>query len=297
MIKVTRYYVENPKGATATIFVPYDCDNNCPFCINKKEYADTSKFDLNKILDSIVTMDKISPECDFVLTGGEPFTFSKMDILWAILETIKHCKGHHDLYINTTMPVRTTEDYTAMIKTLNRYRGVITGLNVSRHSKFNVQVFQDVRHDVAMLKTIEMYCGVRINCVLYKDAIDETTALQIFKEIYKDFKIQFRKDYVSTSYEDLMTVDQQFVKLRNLYDARRFQTSLTFGINRTSWEVCPGVSYHVTLPYSKIPTDDGDILIDVIINQEGKIMDDWNDFGQELDLEAYEQREIFTKGI
>ena len=32
-------YKTREGGATVTVFVPYDCKNNCPFCINKEEYA------------------------------------------------------------------------------------------------------------------------------------------------------------------------------------------------------------------------------------------------------------------
>ena len=66
-------YKTREGGATVTIFVPYDCKNNCPFCINKEEYADMSGFSLGKILESIRRMDAITPRCDFVFTGGEPF--------------------------------------------------------------------------------------------------------------------------------------------------------------------------------------------------------------------------------
>jgi len=64
-------YKTREGGATVTVFVPYDCQNNCPFCINKKEYADCSGFSLEKILASIQVMDGITPRCDFVFTGGE----------------------------------------------------------------------------------------------------------------------------------------------------------------------------------------------------------------------------------
>ena len=65
-------YKTREGGATVTVFVPYDCNNHCPFCINKKEYADCTGFSLDAILDSIRTMDAITPRCDFVFTGGEP---------------------------------------------------------------------------------------------------------------------------------------------------------------------------------------------------------------------------------
>ena len=50
-------YKTREGGATVTIFVPYDCNNNCPFCINKGEYADLTGFSLEKICDSIRRMD------------------------------------------------------------------------------------------------------------------------------------------------------------------------------------------------------------------------------------------------
>ena len=55
-------YKTRAGGATVTIFVPYDCGNNCPFCINKKEYADMTGFSAEAICDSIRTMDEITPE-------------------------------------------------------------------------------------------------------------------------------------------------------------------------------------------------------------------------------------------
>lgn len=63
-------YKTRAGGATVTVFVPYDCANHCPFCINKKEYADCSGFSLEAILRSIRIMDSITPACDFVFTGG-----------------------------------------------------------------------------------------------------------------------------------------------------------------------------------------------------------------------------------
>ena len=66
-------YKTREGGATVTIFVPYDCKNHCPFCINKGEYADLTGFSADNICKSIRRMDAITPNCDFVFTGGEPF--------------------------------------------------------------------------------------------------------------------------------------------------------------------------------------------------------------------------------
>ena len=63
-INMSHPYKTRAGGATVTVFVPYDCANHCPFCINKKEYADCSGFSLEAILRSIRIMDSITPACD-----------------------------------------------------------------------------------------------------------------------------------------------------------------------------------------------------------------------------------------
>ena len=93
-------YKTREGGATVTVFVPYDCHNNCPFCINKREYADCSTFSLEKIIESIRTMDAITPYCDFVFTGGEPL--ADLESLQKMLDVIPPT---HKIYINTTFPV------------------------------------------------------------------------------------------------------------------------------------------------------------------------------------------------
>ena len=47
-------YKTREGGATVTIFVPYDCKNHCPFCINKEEYGDMTGFSLEMLVSGIV---------------------------------------------------------------------------------------------------------------------------------------------------------------------------------------------------------------------------------------------------
>ena len=79
-------YKTREGGATVTIFVPYDCKNHCPFCINKEEYGDMTGFSLEKIVESIRRMDAITPRCDFVFTGGEPF--ADIDMIGYLILTL-----------------------------------------------------------------------------------------------------------------------------------------------------------------------------------------------------------------
>ena len=94
-------YKTREGGCTCTVFVPYDCNNNCPFCVNKKEYADTSKFSAEKIIESIKTIDEITPLCDFVFTGGEPL--ANLASLQKMLDAVPTT---HKIYINTTFPIQ-----------------------------------------------------------------------------------------------------------------------------------------------------------------------------------------------
>ena len=71
--RVVHPYKTRNGGATVTVFVPYNCHNHCPFCINKAEYEDMTGFSEEAICRSIRLMDSITPFCDFVFTGGEPF--------------------------------------------------------------------------------------------------------------------------------------------------------------------------------------------------------------------------------
>ena len=121
-------YKTRAGGATVTVFVPYDCANHCPFCINKKEYADCSGFSLEAILRSIRTMDSITPACDFVFTGGEPL--ANLDALQQMLDAIP---ATHKIYINTTFPVQPHCPAEKMLAFTEKNKDKITCMNISRH--------------------------------------------------------------------------------------------------------------------------------------------------------------------
>ena len=48
--RVAYPYKTRNGGATVTIFVPYNCHNHCPFCINKAEYEDMTGFSVRSHL-------------------------------------------------------------------------------------------------------------------------------------------------------------------------------------------------------------------------------------------------------
>ena len=255
-------YKTREGGATVTVFVPYDCNNHCPFCINKKEYADCSGFSLDAILRSIHTMDEITPRCDFVFTGGEPL--ADLGSLQKMLDAIPNT---HRIFINTTFPVQQKYSADEMIAFTKRNRDKITCINISRHL---VKYVEESPDEVVG----RIACPTRINCVLYKNYPAQKLTDYVERFLPYRIPIQFRYDYTETTPENLYEEEHdkilQDLKKQFTYkglDGCRMRNGFHFeykGLHMT---------YHKTLPYSTIVEtgDDGityDILYDILDQAE-----------------------------
>ena len=273
-------YKTREGGATVTVFVPYDCRNNCPFCINKQEYADMSNFSLEKICESIERMDRITPYCDFVFSGGEPM--ADLESLQKMLDKIPTT---HRVFVNTTLPVYAGQDPEDILRFLEKNKGKITCINISRHMQKYVEESPDELIGRLPLPR-------RINCVLYKKYPSEK--LPSFVERWKGrgVTIQFRYDYTDTTPASLYREDDDNI----LHDLKKYFTykGLDGCRMRNGYHFEHDgmeITYHKTLPYSTIvETDENgktfDILYDIIIKQTGELHSDWT--GVPLDVERYE---------
>ena len=274
-------YKTREGGATVTVFVPYDCNNHCPFCINKREYADMHGFSLEKICDSIRLIDSITPNCDFVFTGGEPM--ANLESLQTMLDRIPTT---HRLFINTTFPVMNDYSTEEMLAFAERNKHKISCFNISRHMKKYVEESPD--EVIARIPTKK-----RVNCVLYKNyPADQLTA---FADRFGEYKIpiQFRYDYTETTPENLYDESsdhilsdlKHFLTYKGL-DGCRMRCGYHFEYKGNH------LTYHKTLPYSTIIEKGHDgityaILYDILIKQTGLIVSDWTDDRPPLDIEAY----------
>ena len=266
-------------GATVTVFAPYDCGNHCPFCVNKQEYADTSSFSLEKIMESIQAIQEITPLCDFVFTGGEPL--ANLPSLQKMLDTVADT---HRVFINTTLPVMQDYSEDEVVDFLNANVGKITCVNVSRHLYPFVEEGNDGIFGRLKVPT-------RVNCVLFYGHSAEK--MQRFVKRFEPWNvpIQFRADYTKTTPENLYDESGDDI----LFELRSFlRPTLLEGCRiRCNYEFMDGehvVSYHRTLPYSTITeTDENgvtyDILYDVLIKQTGEFHSDWT--GTHMELEDY----------
>ena len=271
-------YKTREGGATVTIFVPYDCQNNCPFCINKEEYQCMDGFSLEKICESIRVMNEITPYCDFVFTGGEPF--SDLESLQIMLDEIP---ATHKVYINTTFPVFKDRSEDDMIDFVEKNKDKITCINISRHLVHYVEESRDEL--LARIPT-----GTRVNCVLFKEYPADRLVeyVERFRKI--NIPVQFRYYYTETTPENLYEEENDKIladlKARFKYtglDGCRMRCGYHFDYKGLE------LTYHKTLPYSTIVETDGDttydILYDILIKQTGEIHGDWD--GKILDVEKY----------
>lgn len=280
-------YKTREGGCTCTVFVPYDCNNNCPFCVNKKEYADTSNFSLEKILNSIKLVDSITPKCDFVFTGGEPL--ANLESLQKMLDMIPRT---HNIYINTTFPVQANISEDTILDFVEQNKQKISCINISRHMHPYVEESPDEL--VAKIPT-----KTRINCVLYKNYNGDDRLYDFATRFGKyQIPIQFRYDYTETTLDNLYEMDNDPI-LQDLMkhftyiglDGCRMRNGFHFKYFVEKYNKWERLTYHKTLPYSTIVEKDEkdgivyDILYDIIIKQNGDLHSDWT--GVPLDIERY----------
>lgn len=287
-------YKTREGGATVTVFVPYDCGNNCPFCINKEEYETCEGFSLENICQSIKIMDSITPNCDFVFTGGEPLADLK-----SLQKMIDLLPKSHRIFINTTLPVWDNQSPDDIINFMEHNKEKITCINISRHIVKYVKESPDEL--IAKLPV-----PVRINSVLYLDYPKNKIEPFIKRFLSINKPIQFRYDYTETTPENLYdeSSDPIFKDLSEIckyvgLEGCRMRCGYQYdyeGLN---------ISYHKTLPYSTIQEADEngvtyDILYDITIKQTGEIRSDWDDTVLDVDayrnvvFEKYDLREIET---
>ena len=267
-----------PKGTTATIYAPYNCTNNCPFCVNKREY-ESKCFNMDGIIESITLLSIADNTRDFVITGGEPL--ADLNSLQKILDTIYELNQNgatHKVFINTTLPI--IEGAETIINFLNSNSNKITGINVSRHLKPYISHYMKLE-DIYKIKS-----SIRINCVLYQDDIE---GLADYLEEYKDFNIQFREDYNFITKENLFNFDTELFKSVKEIIKAKINKELTINNkNNFRWNASVDkdngkfISYHRTMPYSAEVINGTKIIGDLIIDTDGTVYDDWNEYGEKI---------------
>ena len=252
-----------------TLFVPWDCGNNCPFCTTKQEYKDQSNFSL---INQIITLLKIwcvDDVKDVVITGGEPLANidGLKELLTAIysMATLKKKK----IYINTSMHDLDGRDAESYLQFFTQFKDVIKGVNVSEHISFNLAKGNGILLDILHLCKIP----VKLNCVLTgKERYND-----LFEFVYKWQKqvdtISFRKDYRAVRTDDeLRAEDATLLMLKDIWG-----DYTSGGCEVCNDDVFKGGKVHYHRGKESTLIDEKTCLIvnDIIVKQDGSLYLDW----------------------
>lgn len=263
-------YVAGRSNLACTIFVPFDCDNNCPFCTSKWMYRESGiEMNIDRILEMIRYVNESPVISEFVITGGEPT--ANLTLLKKIVDACRK-----KVFINTTLPKKNID---AVIEYLNG-EDKICGVNISRQfgKLNNLYKYVAGPEDILKIRT-----SIRINVMRTKDWIEN---LDQFMETWirrSDILLNLREDYRYITKENL--------KLRN--DIVDYLANRFVYVGGSGCMVCNGetfvnpdtdqfIHYHRGIEHSCVRYTDRTYVNDVIIRPDGRVYDDW-DWSVEMD--------------
>lgn len=259
-----------------TVFVPWDCKNNCPFCTTKPLYSSMT-LSLSNVIASLKELLKTDIR-EIVITGGEPF--SNLEGLDRILETICEHDGKK-VYINTSFPKKTQNEKT--IELIEKYRCFVHGINVSRHNGISSY------EDHLFLRSVDCRIPVRINHI-----VDETTAKHMTNDDIE--KLIYDASFVSSSlcfrydYRKVRDTEQLKSIHSNDFLNRLFEMESISYVNSHGCLVCNtdvfrykqgmrdyDVLFHRGIQRTFIRTSMYGIINDIVLFPNGVVRLDWNE--------------------
>ena len=257
-----RYY-KGRDNLACTIFVPFKCGNNCPFC-NTKQMYDNFKYSdeyLQKILGWIDVINNNENVTEFVLTGGEPFF--NLEITKQIVD-----RCQKKVFINTTLP--NLKNIDEIIEYINN-EDKIKGINISRHIGLNYNVA------IADKETINKIAKeIRINCIL-KDEYTKDQLLEYIDYWVTPYRlINFRADYRNVTTDTLKNRDKWSELFLSIFFWEYTSNCLVCNSEFYSDEEYKVICYHRGLEHSCVIYGERCYVNDILIDMYGNIYKDWD---------------------
>lgn len=249
----------------ATIYVPYDCNNNCSFCTSKIEYKRHFP-DVGRIVAALKSLVDNPLIQDIVFTGGEPL--ADMTILKMLIDITKN-KGKN-VFINTTFPRNNLDAFFSLLE-----EGNINGVNISRHGasyEEDSKFFYNIVPDWLMNR---ISVPIKINAVVTDvDSFMAKLPAIINRWNKPNIRLCIRHDFRTTTFANLHTlVDDPILD----YLTRNYLFE-----SHTFCDVCDtvnfenGISYHRGMEHSSIKIGDTVIVNDIIVFPDGFVAYDWD---------------------
>jgi len=280
-------FISGRSNLACTVFVPWDCHMNCPFCNTKKEYSTLEGIMPENTRIGIILVMNSTPYLngdirEWVITGGEP-----LDNLDGLIDLVKFLPKDKPIFINTMIPKPLNATERRKLSSILKH---VSGISVSRH-------FNNTLSDGDIAWLYNQGVSVRVNCVIEDSDCDdmETLKKKLSKHVnrYKNFcdSLNFRADYTGIrTVNDLKTLDNNVVKaLCELYEYNGdggcdVCNDNEFVLRKESFLI----HYHRGLESTFIRLPNNQYVVnDVIIKPNGEVMLDWNmDLDEDLGLVA-----------
>lgn len=265
-------FIKGRNNLSATVFVPWDCQNRCPFCTAKKEYGKT---DIEAVKAALKRIRNSNIE-EVVFTGGEPA--SDPLLLSELIDLVPNKR----VYINTTLPQKTAFQFVRMVNDKDNVRGI----NISRHAvSAKEESLAAVADDSAILVLRK---NVRINVVEpnlqdVEKVLERWAKAAEFRDSDYDTTICIREDFTVTEPETLHIINDVYVTA--LLDIPGIQY-----LGHSSCNVCDSMFFKYSTPrYQDINVcvhrglattsiNMGNVIEvnDVVVYPDGKMCYDWD---------------------
>lgn len=253
-----------------TIFVPWDCQNNCKFCTSKKEYS-KYELDIEKTKESIYRLNELGFD-KFVFTGGEPF--ANLDKLKELISIIDKDKT---VYINTTLPIKNIERTVDYINEENR----IKSISVSRHSDKTVNLNNIATDKILGFIKKPVRINSLVDCNLnIMDMVDRFS-------VYNNVMLNLRVDYRFVTKDNLKIFDKITVGLNENKDyVMTYNGGCNVCHNFEFTRLSDGfrVQYHKGLELSSFVVRNTLVYNDLIVKPDGNIYYDWDNKNYNINL-------------
>lgn len=270
-------YIAARKNLALTIFVPWNCKNNCPFCTSKCDYYDNKNFSLKNIIESLKKLIQFDQIHDIVLSGGEPLADLDgfEELLYNIYELNIHLKKPKCIFINTTLPKSIDEN--KFDKIINKY-DIIDGFNVSRHIDVN---FSDYINDELLYNIKLNKSYIRINSVITNDWLnpsdDDKNKVKNFITHWLKYSndISFRWDYRKVkNMDDLKSLNNPFVQFLGSF--LNYKGSSGCLVCNDDYFENGRIHFHRGTSQTSIKFQGNLLINDIIIKRDGSTYLDWD---------------------
>ena len=264
-----------------TVYVPWNCTNNCPFCSSKKDYNiikanfENVKKTLKSIRESVISI--------IVFTGGEPS--SDIDKLRELVSIV----DNKTVYINTTLPKKNSEEFIDFVNNTD----CIKSISISRHTT-SYEEDSKLLHDICGDEEIaKINKPVRINVVEMnkeqftldniKKYVDRWEKIRKIKsDDYNSLILNLRSNYVLQKKSELHELENNKVvnDLANTYFYYKHvfcnvcDTCVFFKIEDKKRAFV--IDYHRGLLTTSISFGNITEVNDLILLQDGNLCYDWN---------------------